>query len=154
MDVLVALHCLFLFCLMLVGSFCCCFATDLSLGSAAAALTDSSPQPRSGLSDCHRGNASGEIVLLVFYPCSAGSTSDSAVATSKSERELLQECDLLTIAAINLAVEKINHRNSSILPKNCSLRVIPVIEDQHRREDDIDTHAMISVSWHVAITYC
>ena len=60
-----------------------------------------------------------DIAFLAFYPpC-------SIEAHSSSELERLERCDLLTVAAIDLAVERIN-QSPSILPEGSTLRVIPI----------------------------
>ena len=55
-------------------------------------------------------NATENVVFLGLFPCSLNGTSISTLATT----EILERCDLLAKAAIELAVERIN-RNSDIL---------------------------------------
>ena len=79
-----------------------------------------------------------DIAFLSFYPCirEVGSVPDL---------DLLEQCDLLAIAAISLAVETVN-RDTSILPPGSTLRVIP-LEDQRGKsqESDLNGDNMITV---------
>ena len=74
--------------------------------------------------DCRSPRNTTEIVFLALYPpC-------SNEARSSSELVRLEQCDLMTEAAIDLAVERIN-QNPNILPEGATLRVIPVrFEDE------------------------
>ena len=67
-------------------------------------------------------NATENVMFLDFVPCSLNGTSISTLAA----REILEKCDLLVQAAIELAVERIN-RNSDIFT-NTTIRVhdVPV----------------------------
>ena len=56
-------------------------------------------------------NATENVVFLDLFPCSLNGTSISATLAT---REILERCDLLAKAALELAVERIN-RNSDIL---------------------------------------
>ena len=101
-------------------------------------------QLRNSSANCIRRRSNSEIVFLAFYPCSA----DPSVGKEgfKSELERLEECDLLSVAAINLAVERIN--DNRILPDGSTLRVIPISEDNpHVQRTGMD--AMITVSSHI-----
>lgn len=92
----------------------CSIAVQVSLSGprAAAALLRKTRMP-----DCRRNST--EIVLLALYPpC-------TKEAHSSSELEKLEQCDLLTEVAIDLAVERIN-QNPSILPDGATLRVLPI----------------------------
>ena len=68
-----------------------------------------------------------DIAFLSFYPC-------IREVGSVPELDLLQQCDLLTIAAISLAVETVNE-DASILPPGTNLRAIPV-EDQRGKSHE------------------
>ena len=86
-------------------------------------------------SDCR--NVS-EVVFLTFYPC-------FMEASSRSELGLLEQCDLLTIAAITLASERVNG-DASILPAGSTLRVLPIEDRQTKISDAVfDDDRMILV---------
>ena len=87
--------------------------------------------------DCRSPRNTTEIVFLALYPpC-------SNEARSSSELVRLEQCDLLTETAIDLAVERIN-QNPNILPESATLRVIPVrFEDEDSANAD-DKMIMVS----------
>ena len=87
-----------------------------------------------------------DIAFLAFYPCSLG------VGDAASVLEELEQCDLLTPAAINLAVERVNQA-SGILPDGSTLRVIPV-EHQHLHNTDGKIDKMITVSYCMHACIC
>ena len=109
----------------------CFVATQLSLSgpSAAAALLRRS-------TDCRR-NAT-EIVFLAFYPPCAKE------ARSSSELERLEQCDLLTEAAIESAVERINQNPANILPEGATLRVLPIRFEDEKGANTYDNMIMVS----------
>lgn len=76
-----------------------------------------------------------DIAYLSFYPC-------IREVGFVPERDLLEQCDLLTVAAISLAVETVNG-DASILPPGSTLRVIS-IEDQIQ-ESNLKGDNMIAV---------
>ena len=61
-----------------------------------------------------------DIAFLAFYPACAASDGGA-----NYNAEILEQCDLLSIAAIDLAVERMNLA-ADILPRSSVLRTIPV----------------------------
>ena len=121
------------------------FSLSLLLVALFATGQFAAAQLRNSSANCIRRRSNSEIVFLAFYPCSADPS--DGTESSKSELERLEECDLLSVAAINLAVERIND-NRSILPDGSTLRVIPISEDNpHVQRTGMD--AMITVSSHI-----
>ena len=115
------------------------FVLSPSPRTAAALLRRSRPTA------CRGGNVTEIVFLALYPPCSEEARSSS------SELERLEQCDVLAEAAIDLAVERINH-DPSILPEGATLRVIPV---RFEEEDDANVlnmdDQMIMVSHTVMI---
>ena len=125
-----ALHCVSTRYLLLITLYYVAAPLSLSGPRTAAALL-----LRRRATDCRSPRNTTEIVFLALYPpCSNG-------ARSSSELVRLEQCDLLTEAAIDLAVERIN-RSPNILPEGATLRAMPLRfedEDGANADDKIIT---------------
>lgn len=78
----------------------------------------------------HRCKNVSDVAFLVFYPCAQEDAASYGV-------ERLEQCDLLSLAAIELAVERIN-ANGDVLPEGCKLRTISV--ESKKQHDDHEVY--------------